>query len=117
MGTSTCCAESSDRPERLAKKRAARPGAGRAARRRPAGWWDRPRSGRGSLQSRGVLERVAVTFVGPARALVAHGGMEAHRVQDALDVIGVVSLFEQSERGTARVPSRDSERRFGELRL
>ena len=61
------------------EERAARPGGGRAARRRPAGVRARPdqRGGR-QVHARlpGVVERIAVTVVRPARALVtdAWGG-------------------------------------------
>ena len=81
-------------------------GGGRAARRRPVGWG----TGRISMWCawsgaglRGVLECFAVAFVRPARALVAHRRVEPHRVEHTLDVVGVVTLFEQRERDATRV--------------
>ena len=64
-----------------------------------------------------VVERLAVTLVRPLRALVAQRGVEADRVQRALDVVGVVTLLEQRERDPPGPATRLGERRLGELRL
>ena len=64
-----------------------------------------------------VVERLAVTLVGPLRALVAERGVEADRVQRPLDVVGVVALLEQRERDAAGTPARLGQRRLGQLRL
>src|SRR4051812_46304763 len=45
-------------------------------------------SARGHLQRGRVVERIAMTVVRPAGAVVTDRGMEPHRVQDAFDVVG-----------------------------
>src|SRR4051812_45029419 len=64
-----------------------------------------------------VVERFAVALMGPGGALVAQRRVETHRVEDALDVVGVVALLEQRERDTAGAAARRRERRFVTLRL
>src|SRR6516165_2889650 len=64
-----------------------------------------------------VVQGVAVTLVRPLRALVAQRGMEADGMQRAFDVIGIVALFQQRERDTARAPAGLRQRSLGQLLL
>src|SRR5262249_50010551 len=97
--------------QRYARARATRPGdRGRAARPRArVGGEAAPRdlvTGGSRRDSLRVVEGLAVTLVGPLRALLTERGVEADRVQRALDVVGVVALFEQGERDPAGTPTR-----------
>ncbi len=58
-----------------------------------------------------------MTVVRPAGAVVTDRGVEPHRVQHALDMVGIVALLEQREGGAPGVAARGGERRFGELCL
>ena len=58
-----------------------------------------------------------MAVVRPAGAVVTDRRVEPHRVQHALDVVGIVALLEQCEGGAPGVAARGRERRFGELCL
>ena len=70
-----------------------------------------------TVDPRDVIERVAVTLVGPLRALVTQRGVEPDRVQRPLDVVGVVALLEQRERDAPGAAARLGHRWFGQLLL